>query len=173
MLLATNTIRVEASEDDVWRVLAHRFGDIGQWCATVNSSSPQDGTRISGAPCSGRYCDTVFGPFTEVFTQFDDREKAMKYDARSEKLPFFIRKFTNEFHVRPDGPTGSEVTMVAGADMVPPFGFLFRFLMRMQVGKALMNQMEELKYFAEHGQPHPRKVAAQARLGVPKAALPG
>ncbi|MEM9069229.1 MAG: SRPBCC family protein [Myxococcota bacterium] len=157
--LATKTIEIHSPAREVWQVLGRRFGDIGQWCATVNASE----AVLAGETVQGRECDTVFGNYVETFEHFDDAAMEMDYIARSKKLPFFIQHFTNSFRVRELSENSSEVTMIAGAVMSQPFAFLMGFMMRMQVGKALEHQVEELKHFVEHGAPHPRKIAAMQK----------
>lgn len=157
-------LEISASASDVWDVLGRQFSDISSWCATVNESHPhQMGKSLPGAPSAGRECDTTYGFFTETFLEYNNDRMEMYYEVTSKKLPFFIRKFFNRFTVKPLGKNRSLVSMRAGADMMQPFGWLMSPLMEGQMGKSLINQVEELKYFVETGRPHPRKIEAMEK----------
>ena len=45
--------------------------------------------------------------------------------------------------------------------LMPVFNLLMGSMMRMKLGGAIKTSTEELKYFAENGVPHPRKLEAQ------------
>lgn len=158
------TMTVNAPADKVWQILGPGFGDISDWCATVNASRLTDRRTGPGdAPATGRHCDTTFGAFDETFDAYDADAKSMEYEAKSTKLPFFIKRLANRFTVEALDDKRSRVTMNSSADMSQPFKFLMGGMMKMSMGKSLRGLVEELKHFAEHDAPHPRKVKAQAK----------
>ncbi|MEM8797382.1 MAG: SRPBCC family protein [Pseudomonadota bacterium] len=163
-------ITVDAPADAVWTILGPRYGEISLWCATVYSSEWLDSPIvIEGSPCKGRHCETIFGPFDETFLEYDAPRRSLYYEAKGPKLPFFVKRLTNRFTVEELSSARSRVTMKSTADMTQPFRFLMGGMMKMQMGKGLRGLMEELKHFAETGEPHPRKMKmmAKARLKVP------
>ncbi|GFE65717.1 SRPBCC family protein [Litoreibacter roseus] len=156
---------IDASAEKVWSLLGPRFGDISEWCATVSASQLTNRPAApQGAPAAGRHCETTFGPFDEMFQHYDPNARTLAYEATSPKLPFFIKRLTNRFTVEPLGDGRCRVTMNSGADMTQPFRTLMAPMMKISMGKSLKGLVEELKYFAEHDTPHPRKVKAQAKV---------
>ncbi|MFQ6552679.1 SRPBCC family protein [Aestuariibius insulae] len=155
---------VNAPAEKVWTLLGPRFGHISEWCATVNSSRLSERpVALQNAPAAGRHCETTFGPFDEMFRDYDPEARTMAYEATSPKLPFFIKRLTNRFTVESLGNDRCRVTMNSGADMTQPFRTLMGPMMKMSMGKSLRGLVEELKYYAENDVPHPRKVKAQAK----------
>ena len=162
---------IDAPANTVWTLLSAQFGDISDWCATVNSSTLLDGVnRYADAPARGRHCETTFGPFDETFLSFDTEKMSLSYEAKSDKLPFFVKRLTNQFDVTALDANRSRVVMRSGAEMTQPFRTIMGPMMKLQMGKALSNLVGELKHFAETGTPHPRKVKAQQKAARKAAA---
>ncbi|MEM9512369.1 MAG: hypothetical protein AAF978_06780, partial [Cyanobacteria bacterium P01_E01_bin.48] len=65
--------------------------------------------------------------------------------------------------VTPLNNSQSRVDMRAEISLLPVFGLMMGPIMRMQMGGILTNATEELKYFAEEGVPHPRKLEADRK----------
>ena len=79
------------------------------------------------------------------------------------ELPRFFKRAENNWHVHSLGPDKSVVEFRAEVDLTL-FPGLFLILM-MPFVKHIWGRrtLEELKYYVEHDQPHPRKLKAQPK----------
>ncbi|HFE66031.1 MAG TPA: SRPBCC family protein [Chloroflexi bacterium] len=105
-------IEINAPADKVWQVIAHNYGDIGQWAVMIPASSAiTDIPALDGAPVAGRVCSAQgFGDVREQFTYYDEQAKRFGYIA-VEGLPSFMSRAENNWSVRSLGPEKSEVAM--------------------------------------------------------------
>lgn len=151
-------IDINAPADQVWQVIAHNYGDIGQWAAMIPASSAiTGGPAPDGAPVAGRVCSAQgFGDVREQFTYYDESARRFGYIA-AEGLPSFISRAENNWSVRSLGPDISEVTMRGEIDFPVFPGLLLMPIFKLVMGRKGKQMAEELKYFVENDEPHPRK----------------
>lgn len=155
-------LTVNTSADKVWDILGPRFEHVADWVSAVHSSQGRNSGVIPlNAPSSGRVCETDLGPFKEAILRYDERNRIISYSAQGDKMPFFVKQLANTWTVTPLSDSKSRVDMCAEISLLPVFNLVMGPMMRMQMGGILKNAIEELKYFAEKGSPHPRKLAAQ------------
>ncbi|MEL6381335.1 MAG: SRPBCC family protein [Cyanobacteria bacterium J06626_18] len=155
-------ITVDTSADKVWEILGPGFEHVADWISAVHlSHGRMDGTVLRNAPSSGRVCETDLGPFKEVILRYDERNRTLAYSAEGAKMPFFVTQMSNTWTVTPVSNHQASVNMRAEISLLPGFNLVMGPVMRLQIGGILSNAVEELKYFAENGVPHPRKLEAQ------------
>lgn len=155
---------IAASAATVWYLIGERFGDIGQWAVPITSSS------LDGVPTVGavRQCHVAgFGPVPpgvihEQLTVFEPDAMRFQYVA-VQGMPATIKHATNRWQVVSTGPQSCVVRIHATMTM-RGLAALAAPLMKGRMVNDSMLVLEELKHCAEHGRPHPRKVAAQERL---------
>ncbi len=160
-------IFVDAPADDAWQVLGQQFGAIAQWSATLRASSLVGPLGVGAV----RTCEGVgFGPFppgetTEALTRFDPEQRALSYEATS-GLPWFVSSARNAWRVEALGPRRCCVrsrATIALAWWLRPLSWLLPWLL----ARDLARFSEELRHRIEHGEPHPRKVAASSTVRAP------
>ena len=157
-------LTINTSADKVWDILGPQYEYVSEWISAVHMSQRRDiGTAPSNAPCSGRVCETDLGPFKETIIRYDERNRSLAYSAQGDKMPFFVKQLSNSWKVIPLSDNCSRVDMCAEISILPIFNLVMGPMMRFQIGGILKNAVEELKYFAEHGVPHPRKLEAQRK----------
>ncbi|MEO0376823.1 MAG: SRPBCC family protein [Cyanobacteria bacterium P01_A01_bin.17] len=153
---------VNISADRVWEILGPQYVNAADWVSSVHVSHGQNtSSPPQNAPCSGRVCETDLGPFRETITHYDEHKRHLAYSAQGEKMPFFVKQLSNSWIVTPLTDNTAQVDMCMKADLLPLFNIVMGPVMRLQMGGIVNNATEELKYFAENGAPHPRKVEAQ------------
>ena len=158
-------ITVNAPATKVWRVLAHEFESVGMWSSGVTESMAiSDMPVLEGARVGGRVClsDGFGGDVQEAFTYYDEQAMRFGYEAVGD-IPIFFKSAGNNWHVQELDPNNSVVEFRADVDLklFPGFILLLLFpLVRKVWGR---RTLEELKYYVEHDQPHPRKVKAQQK----------
>jgi hypothetical protein len=152
-------IVIDAPAERVWAVLAHEFANISVWASGVSHSAPA-ATIADGPVGSGRVCQTFVGEVTETIIRFDEAGRSMSY--RADGLPGFVAEAVNTCSVIAEGPNRSVVLI--GADVRPQgfLGFVMLPLLKIQLGKLVREATEELRHYVETGQPHPRKLRADA-----------
>lgn len=161
---------IDTSADKVWEILGHNFGSVSDWASSVYASQGRNsGVALQNAPYSGRICETAIGPFDETLTRYDERNKVISYTAQGEKMPFFVKQLSNNWTVTPLSNNKCQVEMCMEASLLPIFNILMGPMMRMQFSTLLKKTTEELKYFAEHGVPHTRKIEAQQKYQLKSA----
>ena len=155
---------VETSADKVWEVLGHNFDSVADWASGVYVSQGNTSDRVLlNAPYSGRVCETVIGRFDETITRYDEGEKVVSYTAKGDKMPFFVKQLSNSWTVTSLSDDKCQVEMCMEASLLPVFNIIMAPMMRMQFSGVVKKTIEELKYFAEKGVAHPRKVEAQQK----------
>ena len=161
-----NELIVEASAEDVWHIVAHRFDEIGVWATAIPASSANaDTPRLEDAPMGGRVCETTLAGVPDVFetfTYYDEANMKYGYEA-TDGLPFFVKTAENNWHVQPIGPNKTIIKTWAVLTFNTFLGLLFGPFFKWQINRIGGQTMAELKYYIEQGVPHPRKVKAMGR----------
>ena len=167
-----DTITIYASAKKVWHVLAHDFGNIGQWASAIPASQAVADLPVpKGAKVGGRVCSTAVPGFRDIqesFLSYDEQSMSFAYQA-TEGLPWFLKHAENHWVVRSLGPDTSLIETRAETDVSLFPGLFLAPLFKLQMGRIGTQSLEELKYFVEHDQPHPRKLKA-GQKHVPKEA---
>ena len=156
---------VNASADRLWEIMGLQFAEVSHWASSIYASRERNSSTVPpGAPCAGRVCETSMGSFKEQILAYDDRRKTLAYDAKGDKMPFFVKHLENNWTFTPLTDGKCKVEMRMEMSLLPVFNLLMAPMMRMQMGKVVNQVVEELTYFAENGTPHPRKLEAQQKL---------
>ncbi|MGJ8681670.1 SRPBCC family protein [Paraglaciecola sp.] len=154
-----NTIRVTTSAQRAWHVLADQFGDAAEWATTVETSKLVGKMGVGAV----RACKTrAVGPFPanyieEEITQFDPENRSYSYKLISGLPPIFSRA-TNTWSIR--SISDNECEILSNVILEPkiwlrPLAWLFPLLIK----RDLKHTFEELGFFIERGEAHPRKLA--------------
>jgi hypothetical protein len=157
---------INAPANEVWGILAHDFANIGRWATVIPDSKP-DLTAFApeGATVGARVCSNSvpgFGDVREEFLTYDEKGKRFSYRA-TDGMPSFIESAVNNWSVRSTGPKQSIVEASGEVQMRLIPGLFLAPFMKLQLGRLAAQIREELKYFIEQGQPHPRKLKAQRK----------
>ncbi|MDJ0752314.1 MAG: SRPBCC family protein [Ardenticatenaceae bacterium] len=151
---------IEAPAAKVWRIIAHEFAHIGRWATSipqsqeVTSDDPENQGEVTGRVCATNV--PGFSDITERFTYYDEEKMRYGYEAVNGN-PWFVNKAENNWSVKPLSPSISQVEFRGVVELKPFPGFLMAPFMRLQFKKVGREVSEELKYYVEQGEPHPRK----------------
>ena len=156
-------ILIDSSSEKIWNVIGNRFGDVQDWLSVVKSSKVSNTNKLlEGALCSGRICITNFGKVTETITHFNEKEKILSYDAKAEKMPFFVKGLENTWKIISIEDGKSKASVTFKMKVVFPFNLFVNFMMKPQMDKTMRLSLEELKYFVENDKPHQRNMAHES-----------
>lgn len=153
-MIVTKEITINASTKELWRILADDYDKIGEWTTTVQLSTPNPDVPEG----EGRVCSTALGHVKETITHKDEQKHAFTYAVTAENAPFFLDGIDNTWNVEAVGNNQSLVRMSANVKLMPVVGQLIAPFMKMRMLKGFNSILEELKYYAETGQIHPRKL---------------
>jgi hypothetical protein len=103
-----------------------------------------------------------FAAVKETFTQYDEPTMRFAYQA-TEGCPWFLTRAENHWAVRSLGPDASLVQTRAELHVRLFPGLFLAPLLKLQMGRIGVRTLEELKYYVEHDQVHPRKLKAQRK----------
>jgi len=163
-------ITINTSSKKVWRVLAHDFSNIGQWASAIPTSKAVADLPVpEGAEVGGRVCSTAVPGFSDIqesLMSYDEQSMSFAYQA-TEGRPWFLKHAENHWAVRSLGPDTSLVKTRAETDVSLFPGLFLAPLFKIQMSRIGTQSLEELKYYVERDQPHPRKLKAQQKH-VPK-----
>lgn len=151
-------IIIDADAQTIWQVLAQQFEAVSCWASVVNESHAlHDSPLLPGAHLSGRVCTVQgLGQTHEALTHFDAQGMRFTYDAKK-GLPSFILRASNTWCVEALGPKQARVTAQAQMVLKRLPGMLLAPIFKYQIRRLGQRTFEELKYFIEHGEVHPRK----------------
>jgi hypothetical protein len=156
-------ITINAPAQKVWRVVAHEFEQIGRWATVIpHSHAVTDGAAPEGAHVCGRVCGASLPGVSAVqerFVYYDEQGMRFGYEATA-GLPGFITRAQNHWSVRALTPDTSLVAARGELEVRPLPGLLLLPLLQLQLGRTADQLFEELRYYVEHNQPHPRKLRA-------------
>jgi Polyketide cyclase / dehydrase and lipid transport len=169
-------ITINAPAKKVWSVLAHDFGNIDEWASAIPVSKVNADLPVpEGAEVGGRICSTAVPGFRDVqesFTYYDEQSMRFGYQA-SEGRPWFLKHAENHWVVHSLGPNTSLVETRAEIDLSPFPGLFLAPLFKLQMGRIGTQSLEELKYYVERDQVHPRKLIAQQKQAQRAAPIGG
>jgi uncharacterized membrane protein len=156
MQIITETV-IEKPAAAVWDIVGNRFGQAYEWASLLNHSTGH-GAPLSGQVCEARTCDVKgMGNIKERLVEFDPERHVLRYEV-TKGFPFFVRRGVNHWQISGLGATRCRVTTTASLTTKGIVGFMMAPMMRMQMSRMLRSMLEDLKHYAETGQPHPRKL---------------
>jgi hypothetical protein len=109
---------------------------------------------------AGRVCSNSvsgFGDIKETFTYYDEQALRFGYEA-SDGTPFFIKKAVNNWRVKSQGANSCQVDVRGEVESSRFPGLLLAPIFRRQMHELSVETGEELKFFVEQNEPHPRKL---------------
>ncbi len=144
----TKQITVDTSADKVWEILGTNFNDISEWASPVISSH-----AIPDLPAgSGRICQIKgLGETYERIENYNDAGCEFTFTLESTKLPSFMRRIENTWHVEPHGDNQAWVSVTSDISLLPVFSQLLSGKIHKGLVKSADELLTELKYFAENG----------------------
>jgi hypothetical protein len=156
----SSSITIEASADHVWSIVAHRFDRIGEWATVVPSSAAATVSTPLDAPIAGRVCQTgmrAAPEVTETVVAYDESAKTLTYQATA-GLPALVTLARNTWRVTPLTEEQTQVTHAGQLEVRGLLGALAKRRLRTRAARDGRHLLDDLKHFAEHGRPSPRKL---------------
>lgn len=158
----TDQIAINVPAEKAWRVLAHEFEHIGRWAVIIDASAAaSDIPAFEACEIGGRTCTAQgFGDVKEQFIHYDEASMRYAYEAIA-GLPSFLTRAVNNWSVHAAGLDHCVVESSAEIEVKRFPGIILAPIFKWRMGWKGREMLEELKYYLERDQPHPRKLKAQ------------
>ena len=153
----TQDVEIARPAEQVWSILDEQFGSISTWAARMRESQWDDNLGELG----GRQVVTVeYGPATETLYLRDRDARALGYWVTGASLPPPISQVQTEWRVTDLDSKASRVHVRFLAVVTPPE---MQPMLEETLRGGLTPLLDELRHFAETGEPHPNKTQTEVR----------
>lgn len=147
-------VNIEKTIDEVWEVMGNQFGYAHIWSSNFKTSKPGGAQKFIGLDYSLRDTTTDRGNTIQELTAFNPDMYSLTYKI-TKGAPEIAKLAKSNWYLKA-GNSGTEVFM--DTIMEPKMPLNPEMESKIQMGlTASFNQLaEELKYYLEQGEPHPR-----------------
>ncbi len=157
----TKKITINKSIDTVWKVWAEEFDKAGDWMAQVDHTIQKaTGTKTKDAPMIGRVCNFTPNPdgpkAIEDITLYDQTNYKMNLEVVPKNVPIPLKRNLFSSHLHKIANNKTEIVLDADIQLTWK-GYLLYPLIKKGFTKSYNELLEELKYYIEKGEVHPRK----------------
>ncbi|MEM7273719.1 MAG: SRPBCC family protein [Actinomycetota bacterium] len=150
MLDIKETVTIDKPIEEVWRLVVDDFVNSHRWA--FGTSTCRAGTADEGFD---RICDTESGQLRDTITKVDDANHVLEFSV--EGLPFFVRSVVSTWTLEPVADTATRITVGPRIETMPIIGTLAEIPMKRALVKLYPGLLDDLKVYAETGQPSARK----------------
>ena len=165
------SLTVNVSADDLWQIVGPGFSEAGKWSTAVDHSEGHGEGQFDGATCDTRSCDLSAKGFTSVnekVTEYDAPNRTMSFDV-IEGMPGFVTYTNNRTVITPLGDKSSKAELQITMRMKPLMGWLMGGMFKKNLSNLIDSALDDLKVYAETGQPSGRKQARMKKLAAKAA----
>lgn len=158
------TITIDAPADHVWDILGPRFDRIGDWASAITRSTtePPSGCIATG---TARLCSSAVPGVPQVreqLTAYDPDLMTLTYVATA-GMPSFVTLATNTWTVTAEGPARCRATIAAQVEVNGAIARVALAILAPNLARMGRRTLDDLRHYAEHGEPSPRKRRQHAR----------
>jgi len=167
----TKSLNVNVSADALWEIFGPGFADAGKWSTAVDHSAGHGEGKFDGAVCDTRSCDLSAKGFSSVkerIVDYDHKNKTLSFDVE-EGMPSFVTLANNKTVIESIGQGKSKATLTVTMHMKPFMGSLMGGMLKKNLSSLIDSALDDLKVFAETGEPSDRKKARMAKLAAKAA----
>lgn len=147
-------------------MVGDQFVSVDEWMAGAgNSKEITDGQLAKNAPVIGRMVEIAINPGTfmdEKITAYNSNDMSLIMNTSLINVKGPLSGYDTEIKVRSLGDSKSEViwTSWTTKGSIGLLGYPLYFVIKKGLSGGYYRGLEELKHFAETGEPHERKIAA-------------
>ena len=160
MTTISREVTINKSIEDVWEVLGNQFGAISNWASVISESKVYGASKLKGLTYSQRETNTTQGITVQEMTSFNPEQYSLSYKTVS-GTPFFIKNMNAKWGLSKKNDGSTQLNMNIDIETKGILGFILTPIVKVKLGKLGDELVDDLKYFMENGNPHPRKIAAK------------
>jgi len=152
-----HTTILNAPVAKVWQVVGPEFGNAHVWSSALSHSAPAGSPKHANGVRDARQCDVKgMGRVEERVLEYDPTRHILAYEA-TRGFPFFVGRAVNRWSLFDQGTNLTLLRMEAEIVTRGIVGALMAPALKFKIRGMLATIADDLKYFVEHGTPHPRK----------------
>lgn len=148
------TVEINTSAGIVWNIMGTKFDRVGDWATAVDSSQPVESDELGARSCTSS-TPGLSGAFTEILTEFSDEERFFSYVG--DVIPSYLKAAGNHWFVRETGPESCVAGFSPTVEFYRGTGWILGFLFTKFGSKVAAQMLNDLKVFAETGEPSEAK----------------
>ncbi len=162
-MTSTNSIIVNCSAADAWRLIGEEFVAVDRWMAAIPTAEAIPGPTLPGAPAKGRnsYLVRKFAPMyqEEILTEYDPENLRISVNVTLREGPRFMpmKGYRATVIIEALSPHSCKVTWIGNAT-AKWFARPMTGAMTRNLDAGFIRSLEEIQHILETGEPHPRKV---------------
>jgi hypothetical protein len=157
---------INASADDVWKIVGPGFAKVGLWSTTVDHADVSGTPEFEGAVCSSRSCDLNakgFSAINEKITAYDETKQTLSFDI-VEGVPGFVTRAYSDWKIVKLSDNTSQLQITTTMEMKKFMGGLMGGMIKKTLEENIPLIQSDLKHYAETGKPSESKTARMASL---------
>jgi hypothetical protein len=152
-------LEISQNVEVVWEIMGKQFAQVDQWSTNFKTSKPGGSSTFAGLEYSERITLTNRGETIQVLDSFDSTKHKLTYHITKGK-PGIAKQASAVWSLNTIDANKSTVILEFDMTTKGLLGFLMTPLIKKGIGKSASEIAEDLKYYVENGEPHPRKVEA-------------
>ena len=162
----SKSVVLNVSANDLWQIVGPGFAEASKWSTAVDHSVGHGAGKFDGATCDTRSCDLSAKGFSNVnerITEYDESNRTLAFDV-FEGMPGFVTYTNNRTVVTDLGQDQSQAELQITMHMKPFLGWLLGGMLKKNLSNLIDSALDDLKVFAETGEPSGRKLARMKKL---------
>ena len=154
-------ITVQKPINEVWKVWAEDFDKAGIWMAQVDHTLRKtEGVQTDNAPMIGRVCNftsnTNGAKAIEDIVLYDQKNYRLDLVVVPENVPVPLKRNFFKSSLKSSSENSTDITISANIELKWKGYFLYPVIKK-GFQKSYRELLEELKYYIENNEVHPRK----------------
>ncbi len=154
---------IEKRIEEIWEIMGNQFAQVHLWSTNFKESKPGGSSKFPGIAFSERITLTDRGETIQQLDCFEPTTHRLAYHI-SKGAPGIAKHASAVWSLNSDTSSKTTVVLEFRMETKGLLGFLLSPLIKKGMGKSATEIAEDLKYYAENGIPHPRKVKSTTTL---------
>lgn len=148
---------IERNTNEVWSVMGLQFDQVHLWCSNFLDSKPGGSKKFEALEYSHRATTTERGETIQVLDSFDSENYSLAYHI-TRGMPGIAKTASGVWSLEVVEGDKTKVTIAFDMEVKNAVGYVLSPIIKLKLGKSAEDIAEELKYYMENGQAHPRKL---------------
>lgn len=148
---------IDQNVEVVWEVMGKQYAQVHKWSSNFKDSKPGGNSRFSGLDYSERITLTDRGETVQELDSFNSTTHTLAYHI-TKGAPSIAKHASSVWSLDNIDQNKTKVGIEFNLVTKGLLGFLMASKIKKGIGKSASEIAEELKYYVETGQPHPRKM---------------
>ena len=147
----------------VWQVMGVQYTEVHLWSTNFKDSKAGGNPKLLGLDYLHRITQTDRGETIQELDNFDSDNYTLTYHI-SKGAPEIAKTAVGIWSLVSIEPNKTKVILEFRMETNGFKGLMLSSIIKFKLGKSAMGIAEELKFYVENGEPHPRKIESQLKL---------